>query len=79
MHCGNKVITALVWLLCSVGAIHLGLIGLGYNIWNSAFIMEHQMLAQAVMPIHLIIGVAGVISLFHYVMWVMHGGCGCKK
>ena len=69
----GKTVGSLVWLLTSLGAIHLGLIGLGINVWNLAFVQNN--LSCLVQPAHWVIGVAGVISL---VMLVSKLGQDCK-
>lgn len=81
MHCGPKFLTAIVWLLVSLGAIHLGLIALGFDILQQPFIQNSDMLRQVVVPLHWLIGAAGVWSLILYAQWVMGGchECNCKK
>ena len=81
MHGGNKVVTALVWLLTAIGAIHLGLIGLGYNLWEQSLIQNTEFLRKLVVPLHWLIGIAGVLSLIFYIQWVASGchECHCTK
>ena len=74
--CHNPLLRSLMclaWLLTALGAIHLGLTGLGYNIWNTPFIQNN--LAWLVQPAHWAIGLAGVVSL---VAWFMKLGHKCK-
>lgn len=82
MHCGNKLVTMCVWLITALAAIHLGLIGLGIDIWQHPIVQDHEFLRKAIIPIHWIIGLAGVWSLISYVQWAMSGyecACHCKK
>lgn len=59
-----KIVGVISWLLCSIAAVAWGLIGLGgylgkdLNLWNW-FAGMHGL----VMPLQVIIGVAGLISL----------------
>jgi len=58
-----------VWLLTALGSIHLGLIGLGFNVLTMPFVQEN--LAMLIVPLHYVFGVAGVLSLV-----MMMQGCG---
>lgn len=62
-----KLVGTISWLLCSIAAIAWGLIGLGgylgkdLNIWNLN--LFSNTLAALVLPLQVVIGVAGLISL----------------
>jgi len=81
MHHSNKIVTATVWLLTSLAALHLGLLGLGFNIWEQPMIAGNELLHKLVVPLHWAIGLAGLWSLVVYVQWVMGGcdECHCKS
>jgi uncharacterized membrane protein YuzA (DUF378 family) len=63
----------LTWLLTALGSIHLGLVGLGFNLWQHPLVQNN--LSWLVQPAHWVIGAAGVISL---VMFVTKLGHECK-
>ncbi len=77
MHGGLKTIIGMgSWLLCSLAAIHMGLVAMGYNIFMTNFM---QMSMQGLIgPIHYLMGIAGVISLGMFVLACM-GACGCNS
>lgn len=54
----------ITWLITALGAIHLGLVALGYDIFT------HSLFATTlhgwVVPIHYVIGIAGIFSLVMY-------------
>lgn len=77
MHCGNKLVTAATWLLTSLGALHLGLIGLGFNIWEQP-IFRSEMMHKLIVPLHYVIGLAGLYSLIMFIQHVASGEV-CKK
>jgi len=63
----KNVLGRLVWLLTSVGAINWGLDACGWNIFSFRLFMGTAaapgMLCFLVMPLKIVLGVAGVISL----------------
>jgi hypothetical protein len=64
-------IGAAACVISSIGAIHIGLLAMGYNLLNMQFLMG---LAR---PIEYLFGIAGVISL---VLFIMYGCCcHCEK
>jgi len=70
----KSMLGQLVWLLTALGSIHLGLIGLGFNILEMPFFMDN--LAMLDKPIHYLFGVAGVLSLVMMVQGCSEGKCG---
>jgi len=60
------ILGMVTWLFTALGAIHLGLIGLDYNIFSHTLFMTT--LRSWVTPIHYVIGVSGVYSLVLYFM-----------
>ena len=76
MHGGIKAIVGMsAWLLCSLAAIHMGLIAMGYNIFMTNFMQMNMQ--SLIVPIHYLVGIAGIVSLGMFVMACM-GGCGCN-
>lgn len=68
-----KMVGMAVWVITALGAVHVGLGALGYNL------LAHPMFMSLARPLEYLVGLAGVLSL---VMLVMHGGCcwcGCKN
>lgn len=61
-----KSVGIILWALTSLGALHVGLMAMGYNLLAFAPLMSFAK------PIEYIIGIAGLIS---FVLLVMHGGC----
>jgi len=57
----KSLLTHTVWLITALGSIHLGLIGLGYNVLQQPFFVTN--LAQFIVPIHYVFGIAGVLSI----------------
>lgn len=66
-----KMVGTAVWLITALGAVHVGLGALGYNL------LAHPVLMGLARPVEYLVGAAGVVSL---VLFVMHSGCcwcGC--
>ncbi len=74
----KRILGAIVWVITALGAIHLGLIGLGYDIF--ALTIFQTTLHGWIIPIHYVIGVAGLLSLYMYftAMMCKHCTCGCN-
>ena len=69
----------IVWLLGIVGSLHLGLLGLGYNIFDLPIFMTT--LSGLIIPIYYIFGLSGIFSLFMFVQALQCNGgssCGCS-
>ncbi len=74
-----KCLMNFIWLLTALGSIHLGLIGIGYNLFTLPIFQTT--LAMIVVPTHYVFGLAGFISLAFYLMTVLNlkcPGCGCE-
>ncbi len=78
----KRLIANLTWLITSLGAIHLGLVALGYDIFTTTFFLTTA--HSWVMPIHYVVGVAGLMSLLMYFYMMTcsccdaSGNCSCK-
>ncbi len=78
-----KAVGKSAWLIAALAAVHVGLCPMGINLWHSEFMMTN--LKPLVVPIHYVIGIAGVISLIMFVMACMgcpkcgSGKCTCHK
>lgn len=57
-----KWVGKIVWVLTALGAINIGLVPMGYN-----FLLSPTLAGVAV-PLHYLIGVAGVVSLVMLVL-----------
>ena len=68
-----KIIAMLAWLLSALAAIHLGLLGIGINLWESDFVV--RTLPWLMRPAHYIFGIAGLISLIMFVMSLTSPHC----
>src|SRR3990170_5512573 len=69
-----KLVGILTWKITALASIHLGLVGLSYNIFDLP--LFQTTLATWVTPIHYIIGVAGVISMAMLLWkWFCWGSC----
>jgi len=69
----------IVWFFGIFGSLHLGFIGLGYNIFDLPIFMTT--LSVLVVPIHYIIGLSGIVSLFMFVKAMQCKGasmCSCN-
>ena len=62
-------------IITSLAAINVGLNPFGYDFFMSEFYMNNMMRWGNL--VHYIIGIAGVLSLVHMVMKIMHKGCAC--
>lgn len=61
-----KKLAALSIWITALASIHLGLIGLGYNIFSLPFFLVQ--FPYLIVPLHYIIGLAGIISLVLFFM-----------
>lgn len=74
------VVGMFVWLINILAAIHLGAIGLGYNIFNLEFFITT--LSGLIIPIHYVIGISGLLSLFMFIKALQCKGasmCSCNN
>lgn len=71
----GKIVGMIVWIMCSLAGIHLGLMVMGYNVFAAP--MFNNGLAGLVMPLHYLAGVCGLISLYLFICSCRGGGCKC--
>jgi uncharacterized membrane protein YuzA (DUF378 family) len=67
---GMRLLCMIVCLITSLGAIHLGLLALGYNTLDMLHIMLYERY------VYYIVGICGVISLVKLVMGACSSHCG---
>ena len=75
-----KLFDNVIWIITALGSIHLGLISIGYSIFSRPIFMTT--LSGLIIPIHYIIGLAGLISLLMFFWSCSAYGekCGmCRK
>ena len=70
-HCSPAIhiLGMIAWLLTALGAIHLGLIALGFDFWKMQFLANLP--AWSPLAVGYAMGAAGVISL---ILWFMNLG-----
>lgn len=67
-----KVLALGSWVITALASINVGLAPMGYDFFQSSFVMNNMM--SLIKPMYYIIGIAGLISLAMFVMACM-GGC----
>jgi uncharacterized membrane protein YuzA (DUF378 family) len=66
----------LVWLFSALGALHVGLIAMGYDIFMQPVFLTT--LVDWVKPIQYIIGISGLLSLVMYFLaMISRNNCSC--
>ncbi len=71
-----RIVCMAVWLINALAAINTGLIPFGFNIFTTRMLtMRFPVL---VVPLYYIIGIAGALGLWMFIMAVM-GKCNCGK
>jgi uncharacterized membrane protein YuzA (DUF378 family) len=74
------VVGMLVWLINILATLHLGLVGLDYNIFNLEIFITT--LSGLIIPIHYIIGISGLLSLLMFIKALQCKGasiCSCNN
>ncbi len=71
MNCSPamKIVAKISMLICSLAAIHMGLMEMGYNL------IDTMKLAEYARPLGYIVGIAGVISLVMLILWCTKSHC----
>lgn len=65
------------WLITALASLHIGLCALGFH-GARMYVMEQM--PQLVLPLQYIVGIAGLISLVSFFMYLSRGcGCNCKS
>jgi uncharacterized membrane protein YuzA (DUF378 family) len=60
------------WVITALASINIGLAAMGYDFFQSNFVLTNMM--GLIKPMYYIIGIAGLISLVLFIMACM-GGC----
>lgn len=80
MHCSPvmRILTQASWIITALASINIGLRPFGFNIFDTDFFRNNLM--NIVVPIHYLIGLAGIISLAAFVLMCSgHSDeCNCK-
>lgn len=69
-----KIVSIAVWFITAVSAVFVGLSATGFSIFEINFLMAHPMFSTI---LTYAIGVAGVVSLLMFCMFMSKGGCAC--
>lgn len=72
-----KMVHAAVWLIVALNAINTGIMPMGYDFFSSDFVMNNM--ANMMNILYYIVGVAGVLNLFSFVMCVVKGKGHCEN
>jgi len=65
-----KSVCTAAWLITALSAINVGLCPLGFNLFKTQMLM--MQFPALVNPLHYLVGLAGLVSLYALVMECMH-------
>ena len=72
----GKMFWVIASLICAVAALHIGLLGFGYNVLHGTLIQMR--LHQFIRPIDFVVGCAGLYLLISTLMCTFGKSCSCK-
>ena len=69
-----RTVGMIIWIITALAAINTGLTPFGFNIFAACM----RMFPALISPLYYIIGIAGALSLWMFIMVCM-GKCACGK